>query len=232
MNANEIKLGTKLEIEIPEYNKNSTSQSSGYISQLLDIIDAKTIIIAAPMSEGRLKYLSGNMKVVVNFLNERQELMCFKAAVKGNRKLGPLEAFELSVISEFEKIQRRSHYRLDVALCCHYITTEQKLLPNEIPAFKKLPEADLKKAYTKNISGSGLCLILDEPLDSGITADIDIELEGMANIRLIAEVIRSIKVQNKKYEVGMNFAYITPQNSNILTKFIFEKQRLMLKNKK
>lgn len=232
MNANVIKIGTKLEIEIPDNNINNTSQSSGYISQLLDIVDAKTIIIAAPMSEGRLKYLSADMNVSVNFLNERQELMCFKAAAKGNRKLGPLEAFELTITGEFEKIQRRSHYRLDAALCSHYTLSEMKPLHNEKLDFKKIPQQDLKKAYTKNISGNGLCLVLDEPLDQGVTADITLELEGMGDIRILAEAIRSIKIENKKYEVGMNFTYITPQDSNILTKFIFEKQRLMLKNKK
>ncbi|HEX2926625.1 MAG TPA: flagellar brake domain-containing protein [Ruminiclostridium sp.] len=230
MNANHIIIGTKLEIEIPEYNKNSTTQSSGYISQLVDVVDVKTITIVAPMSEGRLKYLSSGLNIIVYFLNKRQELMHFNATVKDYKKLGPLETFELTITSEFEKIQRRMHYRLDSILACKYIFTTDRPLSNQTPEFKEIPETELKDAYTKNISGSGLCLTLEDSVDSGTLMDITIELEGMASIRVLAEVIRSIKIQHKKYEVGLNFIYISPQDSNILTRFIFEKQRLMLKN--
>jgi Predicted glycosyltransferase len=230
MNAKDIIIGTKLEIEIPEYNKNSTSQSSGYISQLVDIIDAKTITIVAPMSEGRLKYLSAGLNIIVYFLNPRQELLHFNATVKEYKKLGPLETFELTVTSDFKKIQRRMHYRLDATLSCKYIVTTDRPLINQKPDFKEISEAELKNAYTKNISGSGLCLTLENSMDSGTLADITVELEGLGFIRVLAEVIRSINIQHKKYDVGMNFVYISPQDSNVLTRFIFEKQRLMLKN--
>ena len=230
MNANDIIIGTKLEIEIPEYIKNFPSQSSSYISQLMDVVDTKTITIAAPMSEGRYKYLSAGLNIAVNFLNQRQELMHFDAIVNEYKKSGHVECFQASITSEFTKIQRRMNYRLDAVLECEYSIVDDQPLTTTKHEFKKLSASDLKNTFTKNISGSGLCLIMDNSVDSGIMTDISVDLEGMGNIRVLAQVIRSTSIENKKYEVGMNFVYISPQDSSTLTKFIFQKQRLMLKN--
>ena len=230
MNGNDIIIGTKLEIEIPEYIKSFPSQTSSYISQLLDVADAKNITIAAPMSEGRYKYLSAGLNIIVYFLNQRQELMHFNATVKEYKKSGHLETFDASVTSDFTKIQRRMNYRLDTVLECKYVTVDDHSSTRGKPEFKEISSNDFKTALTKNISGSGLCLIMDNSVDSGMMLDILVDLEGMGQLRVLAQVIRSISVENKKHEVGMNFVYISPQDSSTLTKYIFQKQRLMLKN--
>lgn len=229
MNAYDIIIGTKLEIEIPEYLK-IPSQASSYISQLLDVADEKNITIAAPISEGRYKYLSTGLNIIVYFLNQRQELMHFNATVKEYKKTGHLETFEALITSEFTKIQRRMNYRLDAVLECKYTPVDDHLLTKGKPEFKEISSNDFKTAFTKNISGSGLCLIMDNSVDSGMMSDISIDLEGMGQIRVLAQVIRSTKLENNKHEVGMNFAYISSQDSSTLTKFIYQKQRLMLKN--
>jgi len=232
MNANDIRIGTKLEIEITDYTKNnSDSNSSSYISQLLDVIDSKTISVAAPMGEGRLKFLSRDLKIFIYYLNEKQDLLYFKATVKEHKKNGPLDAFDIIIDSEISKIQRRRYYRLDVALSCQYIICNQQLpsLLNESD-FQKINEEDLKTAYTKNISGSGFCLILEDSLESGTILDVTINLDDTAFVRVFAQVIRSINVQGKKYEVGTHYINISSRDSSFLTKYIFEKQRLILKN--
>lgn len=230
MNANEIKIGTKFEIEILADSKNSTS-SPTYTSQLIDVIDAKTLSISAPMSEGRFKYLTIGLSICIYFLNDNQDLLFFKASVKGSRKNGPLDAFDVIISSDVSKIQRRRFYRLDAALSCQYLILGEQLLSTDKLEFEEVNQAELKSAFTKNISGSGCCcLVLDAPLTIGSVLDITINLEDTASIRVLAQVIRSIDLHSKKYEVGMNFIKISPRDSDILTKFIFEKQRLMLKN--
>jgi len=229
MDANNIKIGTKFEIEIPENNKNSDS-SINYSSQLIDVIDSKTISIVAPMNEGRFKFLTRGLNIFIYYLNERQDLLFFKAIVKGHRKNGPLDAFDITIDSEVSKIQRRRYYRLDVALSCQYVVNDEQLLGTDKLEFPKINNSQLKTAFTKNISGSGFCLNLEEPLDSGTILDITINLDNTALIRVFAQVIRSIHIQSKKYEVGMHYLKIDPRDSAILTKFIFEQQRLILKN--
>ncbi len=92
MNAKDIKMGTKLEVEIPDYksSKNKEESTPSYISQLADVIDEKTISIVSPMSEGRMKFLSRDSELFIYYLNERQELLYFKGLVKGHRKAGLL----------------------------------------------------------------------------------------------------------------------------------------------
>lgn len=229
MDANKIKIGTKFELEILEENKNSSSSYS-YSSQLIDIIDSKTISIVAPMNEGRFKYLTIGLNLLIYFLNERQELLYFKSTVKGHRKNGPLDAFDLTIVSELSKIQRRKYYRLDMALSCQYMIIDQQLINTDKLEFSKINNSALKTAFTKNISGSGFCLNLEAPLNSGTILDATLNLDSTALIRVFAQVIRSIHINSKKYEIGMHYLKIEPRDSDILTKFIFEKQRIILKN--
>lgn len=230
MNANNIRIGTKLEIGIPAYTRNDSDSPSSYISQLLDVVDSTTISVAAPMGEGRFKFLSRGLKIFVYYLNEKQELLYFKATVKEHKKNGPLDAFDIKIDSEVSKIQRRRYYRLDVALSCQYLISAPQLSSTDKLEFPKTSEPDFKNAYTKNISGSGFCLILEDPLEAGTILDVAINLEDTALIRVFAQVIRSIHVDSKKYEVGTHYIKISSRDSGFLTKFIFEKQRLILKN--
>ncbi len=230
MDANDIKIGTKLEIEIPELNKKKDQVQASYISQLIDVIDTTTISIVAPMSEGRLKFLLKDLKVVIYFLNSRQELLYFNGKVLGHRKNGLLDTFDISITSEFDKIQRRRFYRLEAVLECKYNFIDEHLVSTNKLNFQKPDESRLKTGVTKNISGSGFCLVQEESIDSGAVLDVIINLEDTASIQVFAQVIRSIHISSKKYEIGMNIIKISPRDADILTRFIFEKQRMMLKN--
>ncbi len=230
MNAKDIKVGTKLEVEIPEYDRKANESTTSYISQLADVVDDKTICIVSPMSEGRLKFLTRNLTIIIYYLNERQELLYFKGQVKGHRKSGALDVFDVEIVSEFNKIQRRRFYRLDVVLNCLYKVIDHQPIITDNYQFDDLSDSKLISAYTKNISGSGFCMILEEPLNSGAVLDISIDLEGSATIRVIAQVIRNSSEKNKKFEAGMHYIKISPRDSDVLTRYIFEKQRQILKN--
>lgn len=229
MDANDIRLGTKFELEVPEIGANGDENKKSYVSQLLDIIDSKTISIAAPMYENRLKFLSNGLKIDIFFLNERQELLCFSAIVLDYQKRDHLETFLVKIQGEFQKIQRRRFFRLD-------ITLEQQYSVLDTPVNSRLEFGDkkgraIKKAFVKNISGSGACLILDEEPDRDKILDVTISLNEATSIRALAKIIRIIK-NEKRFEVGVHFIKIFPHDSDMLMKFIFEQQRLLLKNSK
>ncbi len=230
MNAKDIKIGTKLEIEIPEFYKKDDESTTSYVSQLVDVIDDDTISIASPMGEGRFKFLSRDSKIIIYYLNERHELLYFKGQVKGHKKHGALDIFDVLIISDFNKIQRRRFYRLDVVLSCQYKVIDEQAISTDSFHFEKLDETQLKPAYTKDISGSGFCMILEEALDPKAVLDISINLEDSAIIRVFAQVIRTVSEKNKRYEVGLHYIKISQRDSDILTRYIFEKQRQILKN--
>ena len=230
MNAKDIRIGTKLEVEIPEYTKINAESTTSYISQLADVVDDNTISIVSPMSEGKLKFLSRDLSIIIYYLSERQELLYFRGIVKGHRKSGALDIFDVAIASEFNKIQRRRFYRLDVVLNCQYKVIEQQLISTDRLEFEQLDPSHVKNAYTKNISGSGFCLILEEAVEAGSVLDISMDLEGSAKVRVLAKVIRILNDKSKKLEVGLHYIKISPRDSDILTRYIFEKQRQILKN--
>lgn len=228
MDTNKIEIGTKLEIKIPNINN---EYSYTYKSQLIDVIDKKTVSISAPLYDGKYKYLNIGLDLFVYFLDENKDFLFFNAIVKGHRKNGPIEAFDISIVSEISKLQRRDAYRLDTALNCKYTVLDNKLLNTDNIDFPKISNANLKNASTTNISSNGLSLNLDSPLESGTIVDITISIDETSKIRVIAQVKRSLPVNNNLYMVGLHYIKISSQDSAILTKFIFAKQRLMLKNK-
>ena len=227
MDTNKMEIGIKLEIKIPNINDSSNT----YESQLIDIIDKKTVSISAPLYDGKYKYLNIGLDLFVYFLDENKDFLFFNAIVKGHRKNGPIEAFDITIVSEISKLQRRDAYRLDTALNCKYAVLDNILLNTDNIDFPKLNNADLRNASTTNISSNGLSLNLDSQLEPETIVDITISLDETSKIRVLAQVKRSLPIKNNFYMVGMRYIKISSHDSAILTKFIFAKQRLMLKSK-
>lgn len=228
MDANKIQLGTKLEIKIPNINNDSATT---YKSQLIDIIDKTTISISAPIFEGKYKYLNIGLDLFVYYLDENKDFQFFNAVVKGHRKNGPVEAFDIAIVSEISKLQRRDAYRLDTALNCKYSILDSQILDIDKIVFPEINNSDFKNASTTNISLNGISLNLDIPLDIDTILDIIISLEEASEIRVLAQVKRSHRVNNNLYIVGLHFIKIDSRDSSALTKFIYDKQRLMLRKK-
>jgi c-di-GMP-binding flagellar brake protein YcgR len=118
---------------------------------------------------------------------------------------------------------------LDVTLEQHYSVLDT--LVDSRMEFGNEKGRTIKKAFVKNISGSGACLILDEEPDRDKVLDVTITLNPASSIRVFAKIIRIIK-NEKKFEVGVHFIKLSPHDSDILVKFIFEQQRILLKNKR
>ncbi len=95
--------------------------------------------------------------------------------------------------------------------------------------------ADEVKAYTKNISGSGTCIVSDTSFPRG--SEVRIKLNLSHNIQISAKcvVVRNQAVEIKKgrsYELGLKFIEISNKDQDALIRFIFEQQRMLLKKEK
>ncbi len=229
MDANKIEIGTKLEIKIPYTSSNDSSNT--YTSQLIDVIDNKTISIAAPISEGKFKYLNIGLDLFVYFLDESKDFLFFSAIVKGHRKNGPIEAFDITIVSEISKVQRREAYRLETALPCKYTIVDSNLYNTDSANFPDISNAVFSTASTSNISSNGISLHLEAPLEAGTILYILLNLEETSKIRVLAQVKRSLRKDSNRYMVGLHYIKIDSRDLEVLTKFIFAQQRLMLKNK-
>ena len=222
MKLEELQTGTRLELEL--LNNLGDKVGNTYISQLLEPVRETDMIISAPIFESRLIFVSLNSNLHIAFFNRKYGLMGFTAIVNAREYRGNIAILQISAQSEPEKIQRRTHYRLDSLL-----NSEFKVLD----ASSDKPVADsFMKGTVKNISGSGACIITDEKVSKNSVVDLFIYLNEATKIRALCIVLRNQQVEVKKgisYELGLHFVDISAKDQDLIIKYIFEQQRMLLK---
>lgn len=232
MNIIGTKLGTKLELELI----NSIGQKIGqtYISQLIDIIDDKNIVISAPIHESRLMFITNGTKIRILFFHYKLGLACFSGTVTGKEKNENLILFDIKIETELEKIQRRNYFRLDCLLNAEYF-----LLPNETSEGETQVETPIaidkeyRKAIAKNLSGCGVCIVIGEDIPKGSIIEVIVALDKENSIKAKCKVVRSSPIEtskDKKFELGLYITQISNKDQDAIIKFIFDQQRLKLKN--
>lgn len=216
----QVKLGTRFELEL--FDNTGEKVGRTYISQLLEHQSNNLMVISAPISEARLIYIPDDMPIRLTFVHSRYGLLGFTAIIRSKEFRGNIAVMIVEPISGIENIQRRMNYRLDIVLDVLIC------LPDQI-------EKDPIKAYTKNISGSGLCIVSE--IDIPQNAEIKVELSLTPDLSIGAKcaVLRNIPVELRKskgYELGVSFTEISMKSQDTLIKFIFDRQRMMIKKEK
>jgi len=229
MDVKKIPIGTKFDLELI----NSIGERIGkiYISQLLDVIDSKNIIMSCPIHESRLTFIANGTHVRVVFHNDKHGLLSFTGIITEKEKTDNIIVLHTLINSDFEKIQRRNHFRLDC-----FIDGKYCILPEDTP--DKRIESDpenktYKKILAKNISGSGACIVSEDELVGGSLIELTLNLNKDTSIKTICKVIRSILMENnkdKKYATGLYFKEISAKDQDHLIKYIFKQQAQILKN--
>ncbi len=215
MTANEINLGTRLELEL--LNRQGEKVGNTFVSQLLEHQGDGLLVISSPIHEARLVFIPRDINIRLTFIHSKHGLLGFTAIVEGREHRGNIAILLIKPVSEIIRIQRRMHYRLD-------IVGNAKVWLDE--------ESDPIKAYTKNISGSGLCIVMDNnvPVDSVIKAELN--LPGLPVFSVGCRVLRNRLIESqrgKQFELGLCFIQIAKKDQDILIRYIFAQQRLILK---
>jgi len=220
MSPMEISIGTRLELEV--FDIGGEKVGSTYVSQLLEYQDDTLLVISAPIHEARLVYIPDDTTIRLTFINRKQGLLGFTARVKSKEFRGNVAVLLVEPEGEIMKIQRRMNYRLDIVL----------------DVLMWLPEKDKQnpvKACTKNISGSGLCVISETEVPNKAEIKLELELPGEICIITKCLILRVTPVElgkRKGYELGMCFTEISKKDQDDLIKFIFDQQRLLIKSGK
>lgn len=225
----EVSIGTKLEVEIA--NQYDSKPNQVFISQLLDIIDEKNIVIAAPIFESRLVFIPVGSKIRIVLFHGKYGLLSLPLAVSSISRNNNIVSYNAVIEGSFEKIQRREHYRLEC-----FISTEYRLIPEHNIREWKNPgstENELKKVVLKNISGSGACIVTDDEVSKDSHLELHIRINNELTIKALCRVLRTAKIETAKtlkYELGVHFDKINPKDQDLIIKYIFDQQRLLLKN--
>jgi len=215
-----IQIGTRLELEILQDDERV---GPPYVSQMLEFLPDGSFAIATPIHEARLLHIPENTTLRLSFTHTKDGLIGFTAtAIKHDLK-DNLSTLLIKPTSVLFKFQRRANYRLE-------FTTDVLLKINENP---ENPEPQpVIKAHTKNISGSGLCVVSDVELTKGadVTAEISLPKNQKITVKCLVVRTESFLVRKvRRYHLGMHFYDISKKDQESLIKFIFEQQRILLK---
>lgn len=224
----EIKIGTRLELN--KLNSLGDAQGDTYVSQLLEHHGNDLLVISVPIQESRLVYMPDNTRINLTFLYHQRNLVSFlgfNALIKAKEFRGNVAVYIIEPEGEIEKIQRRMDYRLDIVL------NGQIWLPDldGTEAFNTEPI----KVFSKNLSGSGVCLVSDTEIPKGTETKVEIRLDDDLAIIARCIVLRVIPTEIRKrkaFELGMRFTQIGKKEQESLIRFIFNQQRLQLKREK
>lgn len=228
MTPQEIAVGTRLELEM--LGDNGKRIGNIQVSQLLEHQVDGTIVISAPISGTRLIYVPDGITIRLTFIDPVHGLLGFKAVVDSREYRGKVAVIVVRPDSEISKIQRRSHFRLDIVL-------DAAILPaaDDDGTGDEAKKIAPLKAYTKNISGSGVCIISEKDFPKNTVLRMELGLTDGTRISTKGIVVRSQEVEARKgrnYELGIHFTDISPKDQDRLIRYIFQQQRLILKKDK
>lgn len=213
-----LKLGDKLELEI---NDEAYKIEQPLVSQFDSQFPDGTMEILSPIYRGRVLYIAPNTKIDVIYQHEGS-LYKFGAVALVSRFLGRIGMLRIKPVSEEVRIQRRNFFRIACVLDIEYRLYEEKNTPEM--------RGDFKKGLTKDISGGGICLLMNERPEPGCF------LEGKLNIgqeiAFTGKVLRVMRTENNEvysYETSLEFTGISEKAREKLISFIYDYQRRLLK---
>lgn len=240
MMPQDINIGTRLELDV--LNNKGDKTGNTYISQMLEYRDDGSVVISSPIFEARLIYIPADANIRLTFTHQQKGLLGFNAIVKGRDMHNNVAVLIIEPVSGIEKMQRRMHYRLNIAINVLILPNwtvgkSQGVQDKDSLRSTGAEEFTIQKpisAITKNISGSGLCLVTDIDIPKDSMIRVELELSDYKKISAECRVIRNIKLyddKGKRYELGLCFTKITKKNQDSLIRYIYKQQRERLKQK-
>ncbi len=175
-----------------------------------------SILIGSPL-EAAFRIVSIGETVRVDFRCENA-LYTFSSTVVEKKKQRGKVLLVLKAPESLQKVDRREFFRLKVSVPVRY-----RVLP-------AAAGARYKTTSTKNLSGGGLLLLLDEPVAIGTMLDLGIELEGeegKTEMLLCLGRVATIREEGNRPEVGVAFVDIEEKDRERLFRFLFAREQLM-----
>lgn len=229
MRIQEVKIGTRLELEI--INREGLKIGLTYISQLLEISNSESIIISCPIYESKYVFIALGTNVRIAFFNERiSSLFFFTGVISHKENKDHILLLHININSELQKLQRRNYFRFDCNLAARYRIIPELKSTETTAENSVLPE--FKTALTRNLSGSGASIVVEEAPIKGSSVEVDIFLSEKLPVKAKCKIVRITEIparKGKNYEVGLYFLELSKKDQDDVVKFIFERQREVLK---
>lgn len=226
MKLSELEIGTKLELEL--FNSIGLKLEPLLVSEFEWYVEAHDAAIAAPIFEGNIYPVEIGTVLNAYFVSRKENvinLYKFSAMVKGRQISENLQLLIVELQSEIIKVQRRDYFRLDCLVQVQYKLVESfKTEYNENIPFKK--------TFANNLSGGGMCLMLEDKIEVGKLIECEIFNEQSRKVKFFGKVVRYEKTETKgkyKYEAGIAYIRINNIDRETVVRYIFEEQRKLRK---
>ena len=222
MDLYRIQPGTKIELELLDDTgeKNSTI----LVSELEWCEGQNEAYIAAPIHEGILYPM--HIGTIMNMcMLHGEELYKAKARVTGRNNKDNIVLLKVEASGGLKKIQRRQFFRFDCIKPVKY-----RMVHYAKDA--RCDEEDFKNTITKDISGSGICMLVEEEIQKNALLECELLLEEGNAVKFLGNAVRVIKCDFKsryKYEIGVFFKQLDNKDRDYIVKYIFNEQRKLRK---
>ena len=226
MNLKELRIGTRLELHLLDASGEKVGYN--YVSQILDILEGESLLLAYPIFESRMVFIPTGAQLRLIFLHHKYGLLSVLCTVLSKDKKDNFSFLTVKIAGDFEKIQRRKYYRLDCNLDILFRVLENYPEHTEVPP----TDSGVCKAITKNLSGSGICIVSDKTVEPGAYLEVRIFLEAGNPIKAIGVVTRCLRMEGiklEKYEIGLHLIELGKKEQDAIVKHIFAQQRVLLK---
>ncbi len=227
MDLSEVEIGTKLELEL--FDNTGERLEPTLVSQF-EWLEAKNLAaIAAPIFEGRIVPLPNYSELGIYFTKRTgslPNLYKFNAIIRSRIVSDNLHIMIVEKQGDIMNVQRRNYFRLDC-----FVEVRYRILD---------PEGDDKydkdKAYintwANNLSGGGVCLILEEKVPAGTIVECEMFSDTSRPVKFFGKVIRfeeTGKDGKYKFEAGIAYIEISDNDREVIVRYIYEEQRKLLR---
>jgi len=180
-------------------------QGETFISRVEDI-EGDKVCLGVPYSHGKDTYLRVGDEVLITFAGLVAAYR-FVTTVVGV-EFSPVAVFYIKIPENVERIQQREYVRVEVKLPCSY---------------KRTGETSTADSVTVDISGGGLRFSAASDFEPGTRLELSVDLKAF-RLKVAAEVIRTIKGDNKKFDVCVKFFEPDEKMIDKLISWIFSYQ--------
>lgn len=209
-----INIGDRIEII-----KITTKGERTYPSQILDITNEGNFLISGPIWQNQIIPIHKGEKIKISYVVKNKGRYAFDALVI-RREYKNIYILEIQKISNIKKYQMRRYYRFNISI---------PVIKEFVLKIKAEEEILIEECKTKDISGSGFRLYSNYKHDVGDIVRCKFNIEENP-IGIKGKVVRIEKVDtfDYKYSLGIDFIDISEQNRDIIIKFIFKQERILI----
>lgn len=208
-----LKAGQRIEVTIA-----NDKEDNFYTSRIEDF-NENSLFLAMPMEKGYpIIPVSGDIIYVK--LITKQSGYKFICVFKDKRST-PIPVWVVSMPRQVEKCQQREFVRVEAT-----ISIKAQI---EVADEEDIPPAI--HAYSRDISGGGLRMILNRNINPGTRLYIETEdIPGVGPLNVYCEVVRSVKPVSTEriFWVGTKFLDLPESKRSKLIRFIFQRQRKLI----